>query len=181
MSTFLNIWEFFDAQFLRHKNLRIYLTVSDVAALVGFHGIFWIKLVYCRQLTICGCALRLPIYVCNDRRIRRAICRAIIRFRFCCSKAKPKEIVRGEEAEQTPSQGRLWQNRSDRRFARLHRWHIAEKLMHFYGFSPLGAPYFASITPMKIGVDLAFVYAHSDAAPVIKSYSPELIVGFHDD
>ncbi|KAL3107853.1 hypothetical protein niasHT_017085 [Heterodera trifolii] len=83
MSTFLNIWEFFDVQFLRHKNLRIYLTVSDVAAL----------------LTICGCALRLPIYVCNDRRIRRAICRAIIRFRFCCSKAKPEEIVRGEEAE----------------------------------------------------------------------------------
>ncbi|KAL3077233.1 hypothetical protein niasHS_013222 [Heterodera schachtii] len=39
-----------------------------------------------------------------------------------------------------------------------------------------GAPYFASITPMKIGADLAFVYAHSDAAPVIKSYSPELIV-----
>uniref|UniRef100_A0A914HTN3 ATP-dependent NAD(P)H-hydrate dehydratase n=1 Tax=Globodera rostochiensis TaxID=31243 RepID=A0A914HTN3_GLORO len=39
-----------------------------------------------------------------------------------------------------------------------------------------GAPYFASITPMKIGADLTFVYAHPDAAGVIKSYSPEMIV-----
>ncbi|KAH7730548.1 YjeF [Aphelenchoides avenae] len=39
-----------------------------------------------------------------------------------------------------------------------------------------GAPYFASITSMKIGADLVYVFCHPDASPVIKSYSPELIV-----
>jgi len=39
-----------------------------------------------------------------------------------------------------------------------------------------GAPYFASLVPMKIGADLAYLFCHPDAAPVIKSYSPELIV-----
>lgn len=39
-----------------------------------------------------------------------------------------------------------------------------------------GAPYFSAITPMKIGADLCFVYTTPAAAPVIKGYSPELIV-----
>lgn len=39
-----------------------------------------------------------------------------------------------------------------------------------------GAPYFSSITAMKIGADLSYVFCHPDASVVIKSYSPELIV-----
>ena len=34
------------------------------------------------QLTICGCALRLPIYIFNDHRIRKAIFRALLRLRY---------------------------------------------------------------------------------------------------
>jgi len=46
------------------------------------------------------------------------------------------------------------------------------------GGSPVytGAPYFASITPMKLGADLVYVHCHPNAASVIKTYSPELIV-----
>lgn len=39
-----------------------------------------------------------------------------------------------------------------------------------------GAPYFASISALKIGADIAHVFCTAGAATVIKSYSPELIV-----
>ncbi|PVV02931.1 hypothetical protein BB560_002605 [Smittium megazygosporum] len=39
-----------------------------------------------------------------------------------------------------------------------------------------GAPYFASLAALKLGADLSYVYCEKDAATVIKSYSPELIV-----
>lgn len=39
-----------------------------------------------------------------------------------------------------------------------------------------GAPYFAAISALKVGADLAHVFCQSEAAVVIKSYSPELIV-----
>ncbi|XP_068561026.1 ATP-dependent (S)-NAD(P)H-hydrate dehydratase isoform X2 [Cebidichthys violaceus] len=39
-----------------------------------------------------------------------------------------------------------------------------------------GAPYFAAISALKVGADLAHVFCTKDAATVIKSYSPELIV-----
>ncbi|CAG5121031.1 unnamed protein product [Candidula unifasciata] len=39
-----------------------------------------------------------------------------------------------------------------------------------------GAPYFAAISALKVGADLSHVFCSSDAATVIKSYSPELIV-----
>ncbi|KAF8077477.1 hypothetical protein N665_1034s0016 [Sinapis alba] len=39
-----------------------------------------------------------------------------------------------------------------------------------------GAPFFAAISALKIGADLSHVFCTKDAAPVIKSYSPELIV-----
>ncbi|XP_064405480.1 ATP-dependent (S)-NAD(P)H-hydrate dehydratase-like [Halichondria panicea] len=39
-----------------------------------------------------------------------------------------------------------------------------------------GAPYFAAITAMRAGADLSHVFCPEEAAPVIKSYSPELIV-----
>ncbi|KAH7698095.1 Protein Y40C5A.4 a, partial [Aphelenchoides avenae] len=65
-TTIINIWEYFDVHFLRYEHYYSYLIASDIAAL----------------LTICGCALRLPIYVINDRRIRKAIFRALIRWRY---------------------------------------------------------------------------------------------------
>ncbi|XAR54643.1 ATP-dependent NAD(P)H-hydrate dehydratase [Bertholletia excelsa] len=39
-----------------------------------------------------------------------------------------------------------------------------------------GAPYFSAISALKIGADLSHVFCTKDASPVIKSYSPELIV-----
>jgi ATP-dependent NAD(P)H-hydrate dehydratase len=39
-----------------------------------------------------------------------------------------------------------------------------------------GAPYFAAISALKMGADLAHVFCTEGAATVIKSYSPELIV-----
>ncbi|CEF68612.1 ATP-dependent (S)-NAD(P)H-hydrate dehydratase [Strongyloides ratti] len=39
-----------------------------------------------------------------------------------------------------------------------------------------GAPYFSAITLLKIGCDLSYVICPKEAAPIIKSYSPELIV-----
>ncbi|XP_020254717.1 ATP-dependent (S)-NAD(P)H-hydrate dehydratase isoform X1 [Asparagus officinalis] len=39
-----------------------------------------------------------------------------------------------------------------------------------------GAPYFAAISALKIGADLSHVFCTKDASPVIKGYSPELIV-----
>nr|CAD2179880.1 unnamed protein product [Meloidogyne enterolobii] len=86
LSTALNIWEYFDLKLLRQNNFHIYLMITDIAAL----------------LTICGCALRLPIYVSNDKRIRKAICRVFIRLRFgFCKNSKPKseEILRLEGIE----------------------------------------------------------------------------------
>lgn len=46
------------------------------------------------------------------------------------------------------------------------------------GGSPLytGAPYFAAYTSIKIGADLSYLFCHPDASPIIKSYSPELMV-----
>ncbi|KAL8162214.1 hypothetical protein V2J09_013703, partial [Rumex salicifolius] len=39
-----------------------------------------------------------------------------------------------------------------------------------------GAPYFSAISALKLGADLSHVFCTRDAAPIIKSYSPELIV-----
>ncbi|XP_038220195.1 ATP-dependent (S)-NAD(P)H-hydrate dehydratase-like [Zerene cesonia] len=39
-----------------------------------------------------------------------------------------------------------------------------------------GAPYFAGISALKVGADLVHIFCASQAATVIKSYSPELIV-----
>lgn len=39
-----------------------------------------------------------------------------------------------------------------------------------------GAPYFAAISALRVGADLAHVFCQQEAAVVIKSYSPELIV-----
>nr|XP_021551608.1 ATP-dependent (S)-NAD(P)H-hydrate dehydratase isoform X3 [Neomonachus schauinslandi] len=39
-----------------------------------------------------------------------------------------------------------------------------------------GAPYFAAISALKVGADLSHVFCTREAAPVVKSYSPELIV-----
>ncbi|XP_061579333.1 ATP-dependent (S)-NAD(P)H-hydrate dehydratase [Cololabis saira] len=39
-----------------------------------------------------------------------------------------------------------------------------------------GAPYFAAISALKVGADLSHVFCTREAATVIKSYSPELIV-----
>ncbi|RWS15148.1 ATP-dependent (S)-NAD(P)H-hydrate dehydratase-like protein [Dinothrombium tinctorium] len=39
-----------------------------------------------------------------------------------------------------------------------------------------GAPFFSAISALKLGADLVYVFCTQDAAPVIKSYSPELIV-----
>ncbi|PSN39493.1 ATP-dependent (S)-NAD(P)H-hydrate dehydratase [Blattella germanica] len=39
-----------------------------------------------------------------------------------------------------------------------------------------GAPYFAAISALKVGCDLVHVFCAKEAAPIIKSYSPELIV-----
>ncbi|XP_038211905.1 ATP-dependent (S)-NAD(P)H-hydrate dehydratase-like [Zerene cesonia] len=39
-----------------------------------------------------------------------------------------------------------------------------------------GAPYFSAITALKVGADLVYVITTKEAAPVIKSYSPDLIV-----
>lgn len=43
-------------------------------------------------------------------------------------------------------------------------------------FEYTGAPYFAAISAMKTGADLVHVFCSKDSAPVLKSYSPELIV-----
>ncbi|RKO92987.1 Ribokinase-like protein [Blyttiomyces helicus] len=39
-----------------------------------------------------------------------------------------------------------------------------------------GAPYFAAISAMKTGADLVHVFCEASAGPVIKSYSPDLMV-----
>ncbi|XP_058613638.1 ATP-dependent (S)-NAD(P)H-hydrate dehydratase-like isoform X3 [Onychostoma macrolepis] len=39
-----------------------------------------------------------------------------------------------------------------------------------------GAPFFAAISTLKVGADQSHVFCTKDAAPVIKSYSPDLIV-----
>ncbi|XP_035709347.1 ATP-dependent (S)-NAD(P)H-hydrate dehydratase isoform X2 [Folsomia candida] len=39
-----------------------------------------------------------------------------------------------------------------------------------------GAPYFSGISALKVGADLAHIVCVKNASPVIKSYSPELIV-----
>lgn len=39
-----------------------------------------------------------------------------------------------------------------------------------------GAPYFAAISALKVGADLSHIFCPEAAAPVIKSYSPDLIV-----
>jgi ATP-dependent NAD(P)H-hydrate dehydratase len=39
-----------------------------------------------------------------------------------------------------------------------------------------GAPFFAAYSALKMGADLAHVFCTTEAAPVIKGYSPELIV-----
>ncbi|XP_071486114.1 ATP-dependent (S)-NAD(P)H-hydrate dehydratase-like [Diadema antillarum] len=39
-----------------------------------------------------------------------------------------------------------------------------------------GAPFFSAISAFRVGCDLSHIFCTGDAAPVIKSYSPELIV-----
>jgi len=39
-----------------------------------------------------------------------------------------------------------------------------------------GAPYFSAISSLKVGADLSYVFCSRESAPIIKSYSPELIV-----
>lgn len=39
-----------------------------------------------------------------------------------------------------------------------------------------GAPYFAAMAALRVGCDLVHIFCMKEAAPVIKSYSPELIV-----
>ena len=39
-----------------------------------------------------------------------------------------------------------------------------------------GAPYYASMSCMRVGCDMSFTVCSPEAAPVIKSYSPDLIV-----
>lgn len=48
-------------------------------------------------------------------------------------------------------------------------------LITFFSFY-VGAPFFAAISALKTGCDLVHVFCPQTAAPVIKSYSPELIV-----
>jgi ATP-dependent NAD(P)H-hydrate dehydratase len=43
-------------------------------------------------------------------------------------------------------------------------------------FEYTGAPYYAAISSLYTGSDLAHVFCHTDAAIAIKCYSPELIV-----
>ncbi|XP_064637236.1 ATP-dependent (S)-NAD(P)H-hydrate dehydratase-like isoform X2 [Lineus longissimus] len=39
-----------------------------------------------------------------------------------------------------------------------------------------GAPYFAAYTALRMGADLSYVFCSQEAAPVIKAFSPDLIV-----
>ncbi|VDK21646.1 unnamed protein product [Anisakis simplex] len=39
-----------------------------------------------------------------------------------------------------------------------------------------GAPFFAAMTSLRVGGDMVHVFCPSEAAPIIKSYSPELMV-----
>ncbi|CAJ0582542.1 unnamed protein product, partial [Mesorhabditis spiculigera] len=73
VSTVVNFWQFFDPVTLE-SNYHFYLIISDVSTL----------------LTICGCACRLPIYCTSDKRIRKALIRALLRWRH---KARPIEVL----------------------------------------------------------------------------------------
>lgn len=60
-----------------------------------------------------------------------------------------------------------------------HAWHKGQAgRVGVIGGSPdyTGAPYFSAISAMKTGADLAYVFSNSNSSPIIKSYSPELIV-----
>lgn len=39
-----------------------------------------------------------------------------------------------------------------------------------------GAPYFSAMAALYAGADLVYIFSHVEAAPIIKSYSPDLIV-----
>ncbi len=39
-----------------------------------------------------------------------------------------------------------------------------------------GAPYFSAISALRTGADITYVLTTQDAAPVIKSFSPDMIV-----
>jgi ATP-dependent NAD(P)H-hydrate dehydratase len=39
-----------------------------------------------------------------------------------------------------------------------------------------GAPYYAAISSLKVGADIAHIFCSKSAANAIKSYSPEIIV-----
>ncbi|CAD5224075.1 unnamed protein product [Bursaphelenchus okinawaensis] len=79
VSTIINIWEYLDSTFFRYDHYYFYLVASDLAGL----------------LTICGCALRLPIYVINDHRIRNALYRAFLRLRYCYRKPDLSDFDNG--------------------------------------------------------------------------------------
>ncbi|CAJ0939413.1 unnamed protein product, partial [Mesorhabditis belari] len=73
ISTIVNFWLFFDPVTLE-SNYYLYLVISDFSTL----------------LTICGCACRLPIYCVADKRIRKALMRALLRWQH---KARPIEVL----------------------------------------------------------------------------------------
>lgn len=39
-----------------------------------------------------------------------------------------------------------------------------------------GAPFFASMSALRAGADLSYVFTAKEAAPALKAYSPELMV-----
>jgi ATP-dependent NAD(P)H-hydrate dehydratase len=43
-------------------------------------------------------------------------------------------------------------------------------------FEFTGAPYYAAISALKVGADLAHIFCAKSAATAVKAYSPEIIV-----
>jgi ATP-dependent NAD(P)H-hydrate dehydratase len=39
-----------------------------------------------------------------------------------------------------------------------------------------GAPYFSSMSSLRVGADLSYVLTTQEASPIIKGYSPEMMV-----
>ncbi|XP_066148956.1 uncharacterized protein [Euwallacea fornicatus] len=105
------------------------------------------------------------------------------------SNMKSKEDNRSEDGEEVPQcQG------CNRKFAQFvcagcgNQWYCSRECqagrVGVFGGSIefTGAPYFSSIAALRVGADLSYVFTIKDAAFVIKSYSPELMVlPFLDD
>ena len=39
-----------------------------------------------------------------------------------------------------------------------------------------GAPYFSSLSSLRVGADLSYVFTTKEASPIIKTFSPEMMV-----